>query len=260
MTATGHDNLYFDLDIRTKTNADDNYENIGGEGEASVRTQNSFGNAAQEASKTIRVQNALQEEKLQVRRILFFIAAAVVVTFLIAVGALGLAVFMMMTRNVATASKPASLIQEINDCESNPCLNNGTCTDLVNGFNCSCPPEVTGDRCETDLDECSTNANFCDDNAVYNNTQGSYTCTCKAGYSGDGRTCTDLDECSTNSHNCNVNAVCNNTQGSYKCTCKPQYTGDGRTCRPASANVETAVSSRCRTSVNVIVVVSWKVA
>ena len=111
MTATGHDNLYFELDNRTKTDADDIYENVGGEGEASVRTQNSSGNAAQEASKRIPVRNALQEEKRQVRRMLFFIAAAVFVTFLIAVGALGLAVFMMMFRNVGTASKPASLIQ-----------------------------------------------------------------------------------------------------------------------------------------------------
>ena len=41
-----------------------------------------------------------------------------------------------------------------------------------------------------DIDECSTNSHSCDANAVCNNTVGSYVCACKAGYTGDGRTCT----------------------------------------------------------------------
>ena len=41
-----------------------------------------------------------------------------------------------------------------------------------------------------DIDECSSNAHSCGVNAVCSNTLGSYACACKAGYSGDGRTCT----------------------------------------------------------------------
>jgi len=37
----------------------------------------------------------------------------------------------------------------INECESNPCLNDGTCSDQLGGFNCSCVPGFYGDRCET---------------------------------------------------------------------------------------------------------------
>ena len=40
-----------------------------------------------------------------------------------------------------------------------------------------------------DLDECSTYTHNCDVNADCINTVGSYSCTCKAGYTGDGQTC-----------------------------------------------------------------------
>ncbi|CAH3179316.1 unnamed protein product, partial [Porites lobata] len=84
--------------------------------------------------------------------------------------------------------------------------------------------------CFTDLDECTTNSHTCDVNAVCQNTAGSHTCSCKAGYTGDGKTCHDVDECSSNAHSCDVNAVCTNTQGSYSCACKNKYTGNGTTC------------------------------
>ena len=41
-----------------------------------------------------------------------------------------------------------------------------------------------------DVDECSTSSHSCDVNAVCSNTHGSHSCSCKAGYSGDGRSCT----------------------------------------------------------------------
>ena len=41
-----------------------------------------------------------------------------------------------------------------------------------------------------DTDECSNGDNNCDTNAQCDNTVGSYSCTCNAGYSGNGETCT----------------------------------------------------------------------
>ncbi|CAH3179782.1 unnamed protein product, partial [Porites lobata] len=84
--------------------------------------------------------------------------------------------------------------------------------------------------CFKDLDECTTGSHSCDVNSVCQNTVGSYTCSCNAGYTGDGKPCNDIDECSTNSHSCDVNAVCSNTVGSYACACKAGFTGDGKTC------------------------------
>ena len=42
----------------------------------------------------------------------------------------------------------------------------------------------------TDTDECKTTPHKCHINAACNNTYGSYVCTCKAGYIGDGHNCT----------------------------------------------------------------------
>ena len=38
---------------------------------------------------------------------------------------------------------------DINECSSSPCLNGGTCVDLVNKFQCNCIAYIIGIRCET---------------------------------------------------------------------------------------------------------------
>lgn len=40
-------------------------------------------------------------------------------------------------------------LSEINECESNPCLNSGRCMDLVDNYTCVCVAPFTGQRCET---------------------------------------------------------------------------------------------------------------
>ncbi|CAH3173849.1 unnamed protein product, partial [Porites lobata] len=81
-----------------------------------------------------------------------------------------------------------------------------------------------------EIDECISNYHRCDPNAACQNTVGSYICTCKAGFYGNGKKCFDINECRNKSHTCDVNAVCTNTQGSYNCTCKAGYSGDGKKC------------------------------
>ncbi|XP_053714419.1 cubilin isoform X1 [Synchiropus splendidus] len=44
--------------------------------------------------------------------------------------------------------------QNINECQSNPCQNGGTCTDAVNGFTCACTSQWTGPLCQTAQQEC----------------------------------------------------------------------------------------------------------
>ena len=41
----------------------------------------------------------------------------------------------------------------------------------------------------TDIDECAADTNPCDENAICTNNNGSYSCTCKQGFTGDNTTC-----------------------------------------------------------------------
>ena len=42
---------------------------------------------------------------------------------------------------------------------------------------------------QIDIDECKGSNNVCDENANCSNTVGSYNCTCKDGFTGDGHSC-----------------------------------------------------------------------
>ena len=119
-------------------------------------------------------------------------------------------------------------------------------------------------HCNADIDECeSDDMNNCHENAQCTNTVGTFTCSCKPGYTGDGAACTsklimerlhhimqfrsplgctetlrshfclhaDIDECESDDlNNCHENAQCINTEGSFTCSCNTGYTGDGVTC------------------------------
>jgi len=91
---------------------------------------------------------------------------------------------------------PYHLETDIDDCASHPCKNNGTCTDRVNGFNCSCAPGFNGMQCEKDIDECAAQVDPCDAvaNSECKNTAGSYNCQCKNGFVKNGLNC-EVDVC-----------------------------------------------------------------
>ena len=102
------------------------------------------------------------------------------------------------------------------------------------------------------MDECLDPDAVCDINANCSNTYGSYFCTCRTGYTGDGLQCNgkfflqamlsfyliyyfivvvpDIDECDLGLDVCHPNATCHNTPGAYNCTCNTGFAGDGFTC------------------------------
>lgn len=81
-----------------------------------------------------------------------------------------------------------------------------------------------------DVNECGFDWNKCGSNAECSYSPGRFTCKCKSGFIGDGRTCIDIDECSLRIDNCDMNAACTNTPGLFSCQCKPGFIGDGTFC------------------------------
>ena len=57
--------------------------------------------------------------------------------------------YILIDHTIFTVNINSITVADVNECNSIPCLHNGTCADLVNGFNCSCAGGYTGVLCET---------------------------------------------------------------------------------------------------------------
>ncbi|XP_078352373.1 polycystin family receptor for egg jelly-like [Oculina patagonica] len=87
-----------------------------------------------------------------------------------------------------------------------------------------------------DVNECEDGTHDCDrELAICLNTEGSYTCQCRPGYTGDGTNCSDVNECISGDHNCHDLGVCTNNHGSFTCHCQRGYTGNGTWCAACPA-------------------------
>ena len=112
-------------------------------------------------------------------------------------------------------------------CLSNPCIGGGTCLVLPanpDDFTCLCPPERSGQLCET-LDVCKSSSAPCRNSGqCVSTTDGQYQCVCAAGFWG--KNCTNFNLCSA-PNACENGATCHNvTSSSYTCECQPGYFGD----------------------------------
>merc|ERR1712168_1794893 len=88
---------------------------------------------------------------------------------------------------------------DINECDSDPCRNGGTCTNTQGSYFCRCQEGWAGNHCNQDINECDRYP--CANGGTCTNTQGSYWCRCQEGWTGnycnqgtDTDTCKDLNK------------------------------------------------------------------
>ncbi|XP_076822074.1 protein crumbs-like isoform X2 [Clavelina lepadiformis] len=145
--------------------------------------------------------------------------------------------------------KPQAMKVDINECLSQPCLNNATCLEKSNqtlypsyfgknftfdraeGYACDCLPGYEGERCQFEIDEC-TRWVPCRNNGSCYDLINDYHCECaRNGYAG--RNCTVALVGCDRGHNCLHNSTCvpylqdeELDLHSYTCSCTSGFTGD----------------------------------
>ncbi|KAK7929454.1 hypothetical protein WMY93_005849 [Mugilogobius chulae] len=108
-------------------------------------------------------------------------------------------------------------------CLSNPCKNDGTCTnDPVNYYRCNCPYGFKGQNCEEPIHACISNP--CQNGGTCHLKEGeesNFWCVCPEGFEGDACEI-NIDDCEDN--DCENNSTCVDGINNYTCMCSPEYT------------------------------------
>ncbi|XP_033636703.1 sushi, von Willebrand factor type A, EGF and pentraxin domain-containing protein 1-like [Asterias rubens] len=109
----------------------------------------------------------------------------------------------------------------INDCHLDSCYNGGTCVDKLNGFSCLCSDGFEGDDCSIEINECLSDP--CQNEGTCNDKLNGFKCICNDGFTGV--ICqTDIDECQDLP--CLNDGSCINREGDYECACLSGSTGE----------------------------------
>lgn len=159
----------------------------------------------------------------------------------------------------------AGKICEINydDCYSNPCLHEATCTDGYQEYVCECPSGTSGQDCSINPDECVTDSNSCQNGGICSNGLNDLLCSCPAGFYGNRCQYAYFEPSSfCDSNPCLNGGTCSPGRDSYSCICTEDFTGDNcerpiqfqggcvnNPCYNGSTCIETLTGFTCECSV-----------
>ncbi|TMS19741.1 Stabilin-1, partial [Larimichthys crocea] len=121
-------------------------------------------------------------------------------------------------------------------------LTDNSCCPGYYGHECfKCPGDVGSwcsnhGQCQDELDLCSRSNGGCSEFAVCTKVSaGERTCTCKAGYTGDGVVCLEIDGCLVNNGGCHKSADCIRIGANITgCRCQTGFQGSGLFCYPVN--------------------------
>uniref|UniRef100_A0A8C4HS43 Delta-like protein n=1 Tax=Dicentrarchus labrax TaxID=13489 RepID=A0A8C4HS43_DICLA len=116
--------------------------------------------------------------------------------------------------------------ENINDCESAPCLNGGTCIDKVSQYQCICADGWDGPTCQNNIDDCSSAP--CQNRGVCRDLVNDFYCECTNGWKG--KTCHSR-ESQCDEATCNNGGTCYDKGDAFKCLCAAGW--EGATCNIA---------------------------
>src|SRR4051812_46666419 len=73
-----------------------------------------------------------------------------------------------------------------NNCAPQPCVNGGTCQNLLNGYTCSCVKGFNGNLCQYDINDCApldgSAQSPCLNNGLCTDRTNGYVCSCAQGF------------------------------------------------------------------------------
>nr|XP_046232815.1 protein jagged-1b-like isoform X4 [Scatophagus argus] len=110
--------------------------------------------------------------------------------------------------------------ENINDCESAPCLNGGTCIDRVSQYQCICAHGWDGPSCQNNIDDCGSDP--CQNRGVCRDLVNDFYCECDDGWKG--KTCHSR-ESQCDEATCNNGATCHDEGDAFKCVCAAGWAG-----------------------------------
>ncbi|KAJ8936905.1 hypothetical protein NQ318_010932 [Aromia moschata] len=114
--------------------------------------------------------------------------------------------------------------ENVDECSSQPCFNNGVCISRSGGYECSCLAGYLGDHCEVEQGQqrqCDPSA--CPAYADCVDGGPSLRCACKPEYPGDFPNCNVESACASNP--CTNGGTCTPHKGYYNCSCPPGFEG-----------------------------------